>query len=235
MSLFCECYNVEMYPTRNYSTIENKLKTGDLLLFSSNGFFSNIIKVATMSPYSHIGMVVKIDNNQKFKDIYNGNDELFLWHSPKDVIEGKNRDILTKTEKNGPQLNPLKRILLKTNSKVVLRRLDKTTKEITSLRNVKFNNSNNLLNYMKKESIKIYERNYLDLFYSSYDGPFGQQKQNNESEFFCSELVAATYIKMGLLDDTLPTDEYTPEDFNSKRKLELLDNWNLRKEIKLKF
>ena len=47
--------------------------------------------------------------------------------------------------------------------------------------------------------------------------------------------MAATYIAMGLLDDTLPTYEYTPADFDSKMKLQLLDHWGLKKEIKLLF
>ena len=130
-------------------------------------------------------------------------------------------------------MNPLRNVLRNIDSKVVLRQLNQSTKKITGSRNDKFDNSNNLLNYMKKQSSKCYETNYVDLFKSAYDGPFGEQTENDESEFFCSELVAATYIEMGLLDNTLPTDEYTPEDFNSKRKLQLLDHWVLKKEIKL--
>ena len=39
------------------------LRTGDLLLFSGRGFTSEVIRVFTRSPWSHIGMVVHLPGN----------------------------------------------------------------------------------------------------------------------------------------------------------------------------
>ncbi len=36
------------------------LRTGDLLLFSGRGFTSDVIRVFTRSPWSHIGMVLHL-------------------------------------------------------------------------------------------------------------------------------------------------------------------------------
>lgn len=52
-----------------YIFIRNRLQTGDILLFSGKGFFSWLIKRATRSPISHVGMVYVIGGN------------VFVWES----------------------------------------------------------------------------------------------------------------------------------------------------------
>lgn len=47
-----------------YSLIRTQLKTGDLVLFSGKGAFSDIIKYGTLSKWSHIGMVLKIPDRK---------------------------------------------------------------------------------------------------------------------------------------------------------------------------
>jgi hypothetical protein len=63
-----------------------------------------------------------------------------------------------------------------------------------------------------------YERNRLELFRSVYDGPLGRNRKEDLTGFFCSELVAEAYQRMGLLPTTPPSCEYTPHDFSSERK-----------------
>jgi len=49
-----------------------------------------------------------------------------------------------------------------------------------------------------------------------YDG-IGGRNQKDLTSLFCSELLAETYIRMGLLpeDPKHPSNEYTPKDFSS--------------------
>lgn len=44
-----------------YNLIRNNLETGDLVFFSGSGFTSEIIKKATISEWSHVGMVISVD------------------------------------------------------------------------------------------------------------------------------------------------------------------------------
>lgn len=41
--------------------------------------------------------------------------------------------------------------------------------------------------------------------------------------YFCSELVAAAYINMGLLSEKIPAYKYWPGNFEHKRKLNLIE------------
>ena len=46
----------------NYLNFEN-LKTGDLIFLSGNTYGENIVKILSNSKFSHVGMVIKIDNH----------------------------------------------------------------------------------------------------------------------------------------------------------------------------
>lgn len=47
-----------------YSDIRHNLCTGDIVLFSGAGMVSNVIKWATRSKWSHVGMVIVYDDNE---------------------------------------------------------------------------------------------------------------------------------------------------------------------------
>lgn len=59
-----------------------------------------------------------------------------------------------------------------------------------------------------------FENNILEFICAAYDGPFGGNKRNISS-LFCSELIAETLQRTGLLDSSKPSNEYTPKDFSS--------------------
>lgn len=44
-----------------YEKARNLIKTGDILICSGNSFFSNLIKTATNSIWSHVAFIIKID------------------------------------------------------------------------------------------------------------------------------------------------------------------------------
>jgi hypothetical protein len=45
---------------QTYYHIKEQIKTGDAILFSGKGFFSDVIKMSTASKYSHVGLVLKM-------------------------------------------------------------------------------------------------------------------------------------------------------------------------------
>lgn len=66
-----------------------------------------------------------------------------------------------------------------------------------------------------------------------YDGPLGRNRTEDDSSYYCSELVAEAYQRMGLLPTSPPANEYTPHDFSSERKepLSLLLDATLDAEV----
>jgi hypothetical protein len=52
---------LERLPPRPYAEIEREVRTGDLILCSGSSFFSRLIRWATGSPWSHIALVVRVE------------------------------------------------------------------------------------------------------------------------------------------------------------------------------
>ena len=93
-----------------------------------------------------------------------------------------------------------------------------------------------LLHFRKEVQGRPYEKNVLDLIWSTFDPKSIDVFRNDVediSSLFCSELVAAAYQRMGLLNKTKVSAEYTPDDFSSDRdsELELIPGCKLEPEV----
>jgi hypothetical protein len=75
-----------------------------------------------------------------------------------------------------------------------------------------------LLSFYEEARGRPYERNRLELLRATYDGRLGKSRRADVTDFFCSELVAEAYQRMGLLPTDPPSNEYTPKDFCSDRE-----------------
>ena len=80
-----------------------------------------------------------------------------------------------------------------------------------------------------------YEKSLIQLIKSVLDFTRFNKNKEDLSSVFCSELVAESYQKMGLLDDIdmggLPSNEYTPADFSEQKdKVKLNNNYRLGKQ-----
>ena len=179
----------------SYENIRKKLRTGDLVLFSGKGRISNGIKWITSSEWSHVGMVVIMEEW----------DQVVLWES---TTLSDLEDIESGKATKGVQSVFLSERLRTYDGKAAVRQLDvdRTPKMIGDLK--KF-----------RQSVRgrPYEKSKIELFRSAYDGPFGGNSEDLSS-LFCSELVAEAYQEMGLLDPKIPSNEYTPADFSAKRQ-----------------
>lgn len=49
-------------PIQEYEKIKPEIRSGDILLCSGNSFFSNLIKKATNSIWSHVAFILRLDN-----------------------------------------------------------------------------------------------------------------------------------------------------------------------------
>lgn len=50
-----------LIPTKSYNELRKDIRSGDILLCSGNAVFSNMIKQATHSPWSHVGFILRLD------------------------------------------------------------------------------------------------------------------------------------------------------------------------------
>ena len=182
-----------------YDEIRPDLQLGDLVLFSGRGWISWGIKLATRSPWSHVGMVVNHDNF----------DMVALWES---TTLSKVKDLESHTFRRGVQVVPLSQRIATHDGSVAVRRLV-VKRDRSMVESVKA--------LREAWRGRDYESNKLQLFLSAYDGPFGENVEDLSS-LFCSELVAEAYQRFGLLSDAVPSNEYTPADFSESSNLVLL-------------
>ena len=144
----CCCTQIRAKPI-TYDNIKNKLDTGHIVLFSSSGGLSSLeVKIATCSPWTHIGMIVRC------KHLHKSQDDLYIWHSPAQVLQFM-PDVTTGKIKQGPQLNPLRPIIEAAGGVVYIRKLYNRKK-----RNRKKRNQNYNLYYDEDEGGDNYNYNY---------------------------------------------------------------------------
>lgn len=184
-----------------YSEIRNKLKTGDIILFSGKGLISAGIMAMTRSPWSHVGMVLKLPEY----------DFIVIWES---TTLSKAKDLRSDSFKKGVQIVPLSERFKGYDGKAAVRRLLDADLDGSE--------TDALMEFRKEVAGRDYEEDKLELFNSAWDGPFGGNEEDLSS-LFCSELVAEAYQRMGLLPEEKPSNEYTPADFGEKAELALLD------------
>ncbi len=197
---------------KSYSSIRNELKTGDIVLFSGKGAFSDIIKYGTLSKWSHVGMILHIPEY----------DFLTVWES---TTLSNVKDLESDMPRKGVQLVPLSDRVQKYSGDITVRQLKGADLPENSLRK--------LMELRKELRGKPYEKSKIELFKAAYDGPFGHNIEDLSS-VFCSELVAEAYQRLGLLTEEKPSNEYTPGDFSEKRMKKLLGDFYLSEEITLK-
>ena len=180
-----------------YDRIRDRLRTGDIVLFSGKGALSQGIKWFTRSGWSHVGMVVRSQDMGA----------LFLWESTtlSNVV-----DLPTGSLRKGVQLVSLSQRIGAYDGRVAIRRLLGVRRKPSMLK---------ALRHLRTQlRCRPYEDRELELLKAAWDGPGGANTEDLSS-LFCSELVAEAYQAMNLLPSRshhpgyLPSNEYTPADF----------------------
>lgn len=194
-----------------YNDVRSDLKTGDIVLMGSSSIFSRAIRMLTRSKWSHVGMVMKIEEF----------DTLLLWES---TTNGHDKDVDSGEIERGVQLVPLSKRVRDHTGNLAFRPLSRglTGDEIITL---------NKFRHTVKD--KPYDFNGFELLKSVFDTGALFSNSEDLSAYFCSELIADTYQELGFLSEALPSNEYTPNDFasDSKVPLDFLGSISLRDEI----
>lgn len=177
-----------------YGAVRDSFQTGDIVLFSGK---SAGIKWATLSEWSHVGMVLVLEEY----------DFVCLWEST--TLSDIN-DLETGEARKGVQLVPLSSRVQKYGGRIAMRRLQ----------GVEFGKKDmaSLMAARKELGRRPYERSQAELIKAAFDGPFATNEEDLSS-LFCSELVAEAYQALGLIRSgkkDKSSNEYTPADFSSK-------------------
>ncbi len=176
--------------TMSYDVIRPTLKTGDSVSFSGRGLASMVIRGATLSKWTHDGVIVIAPEIRT----------VLCWES---TTLAKVADVESGTVKSGVMLVNFSQRIKTYNGEIGIRRL--YTPLTTIERAI-------LLDMQREVRDTPYEKNMLELFKAAYDGPFGLNIEDLSS-IFCSELKAEYYKRIGRLPASKPANEYTPADF----------------------
>lgn len=200
-----------------YKDIRDKLKTGDILLFSGKGAISEGIKFFSLSKWSHVGMVYKLE------DKYDPKGTVFCWESTTlSDLEDADTGRLTRGVQRVELSERLERCISK-GYDLCVRPLNKPL----AVDMIK------ALNQFRHDvSGRPYEKSKIELLRAAWDGLFGENKEDLSS-LFCSELVAEAFQRMGLLPNSIASNEYTPKDFSDQKSLKLLNGYAFESQIAL--
>src|SRR5262245_52461 len=179
-----------------YDELLPLLDTGDIVLCAGKSRFSRAIRRATRGKWSHAALVLR--------PVPGG--EVYLWegNATADMV-----DLDTGEMAPGPRRVVFLDWLRKYNDETAVRRLlvGRTPAMLGAL-----------AAFREEMRGRPYERRRLELARSVLEGPLGTNRQEDLSSVFCSELVAASYQRMGLLPARPPSNEYTPKDFSTGRR-----------------
>lgn len=189
-----------------YSEYRPKAQTGDMIGFSGNGIASTAIKIVSKSNWSHIGLTICSPEW----------DLVLCWES---TLLSNVPDINSGFIKKGVMLVSLESRIFTYDGEVGIRRIQKPliSDQLAILKG-----------FRQEVKNRPYEKNHIELVRSVYDGPYGLNTQDLSS-LFCSELFAEVCIRMGLINDDLPSNEYTPADFLNEGNFDEI--WEPVKEI----
>lgn len=134
-------------------------------------------------------------------------------------------------------MTPLQRAIRVYKGRVYIRRLLAPTEDSAPLSGMeevqKSLCDDDLHQFILEAAPKAYTKDKSELVKSVYDGPGGLNSDNYDS-YFCSKLVAHTYMKMGLLNERSdgPAGEYIPDDFSSRSNaIKLRNGYHLGEEF----
>lgn len=194
--------------------IEAFLQTGDVVLLSGKGFASAGIKWLLGSTWSHVGLVLRPAGHDC---------RPLLWEATpcQDLM-----DVITGRPAAGARLVRLDERLATFPGDVSVRRLSKP---------LDADQHSRFADVVRQLHGLPYEQRWLELLLAVSDRiDLGRE---NLTTLFCSELVAETYQRIGLLHDVAeggrPSNEYTPRHFSAAHGLALRQGFVLGPELRL--
>jgi len=192
-----------------YGNLRPNLQTGDLVLFHGLDLESAFIELLEHSPWSHVGMVIRLSCL----------DYPLLWEStPLHLL----KDPLLLQAKSGPRLVSLDDRLQMA--------LDLGLYNRFMVRQLKVSRSQNMLSALTEFIAEVHRLSYpgnWEMLKDFLEGRLLSGSPETRRSFFCAELVAESYMRMELLPASPPSNAYLPKDFSGQEHLTLLRSASL--------
>lgn len=206
-------------PNLELEKVLQECQTGDIVLFSGNGFLSRMVEYFTGSSYSHVGIVVKDPNflingqniHGKTNNVVPG---LYLYNSDGPY----EKDIETGEHRIGVQLVDLRTKIIDYGGRITIRRISNWSAD-NSQRNHLLRE---VYNTEYHKPYDWYPRDLLACVFQNSGIKIGDflTEGRHMDVIFCSSLVAYSYCQMGLLSDTTEWSFIEPKYFADLDKLE---------------
>ena len=188
----------------NFQQIADSLDTGDLMLFAATFEESKLIELVTGYPFSHCGMVTRLP----------GDDNVYLLESVGDSRRFPD-PIDHKMDKKGVRVVNLMQLLPYylpfTNNEFTYRKLAADRTEDWQAKFLEFVEQVDGTPFPNDESMIV---NYVLGHYRNVKA--STNIGTNDTVMYCAQLVAATYLQLGMLPSEVPDNYYAPGDFSSK-------------------
>jgi hypothetical protein len=182
-------------PLPAFEELKPRLDSGDVLLFGGDSRLSRRIERFTHCGWSHVALVARA----------NASGPPLLWEA---TLDTDLPDVMTQRIKAGVKLYLLEHWITYYAGETAIRPLQVERTEMMRAA---------LLDFYQEARGRPYEQKRLQIVRA------GRRRNRTKdlSSFFCSELVAEAYQRMGLLPPKPPSNNYTPRDFSSERKTPL--------------
>lgn len=188
------------------SDIEPELRTGDILLLQGWESFSSWIMTFTGSSWSHVALIIK-NPSDRVRRIYqlDPEEQTFVLESDLDTLDERSD--------GGIQLVPIRKLMRAYEDfygedfLYVVRQLE-----------MHYRHEKDSITFPELDDwlIAIHGAKYNDEKTEIVKSIFRINQTSNLKSFFCSEVVAATYQKMGLIEDSLLANNFLPRDFSEE-------------------
>ena len=201
------CLIKEYYLNRYISinNFEQVAETGDILIFKGRELSSKLQRFFTKNEYDHVAIIIKTSYRLEIYES-NGNCGVKL-RSWNDYIA------------NG---------WINSFDKIVYRKLLYNENKNESIKNLIYININEFITCTENKSYSLPLKSIL------CNNKFNKENKDwkNYKGFFCSQLVAAALIQIGVLKSLRSTAEYLPGDFSSrsKKKLDFIKGFEYSEE-----
>ncbi|MNC28473.1 hypothetical protein D3C75_766780 [compost metagenome] len=199
-----------------YSKLESNMQTGDLILFSGQYSISKLVERLEGSMWSHAAMVVRLP----------GWDTPLLWES---TALTNLPDAQFHDQKTGPKLVDLQQRLLSYGSDVT-----PYVPPRYAVRPLQVERTPEMLEALQSLFTELHcipNPGEWKMIGEVVEGRFFRIRSKLDN-YTCGELVAESYIKMGLLDPKAVINGFMPKDFSTDGKLRLLKG-RLEDEIEI--
>ncbi len=195
--------------TPAYAALRPELALGDIVLYGGDTPQCLRLKRMMRSRWSHVGMIVRLA----------AEDEPLLWEA---TGTAGMPDLVSGDDKGGVHLVRLEEWVGRYGGDIAVRRLsaERTAARVEAFRA-----------FFALVHGRPYERKHTQGVRAMFDGFLLRNRREDLTSLFCSELVAATYQRLGLLPGEPPSNTYTPRDFGADGGLTLVGDASLGEEV----